>query len=345
MNLLALVSTEWTGTTDVAAMNPLSLPSLSVFVEVARHRSFTRAAAALGVSPTALSKSLQRLENSLGVRLLNRTTRAVQVTDEGAFLLDQISPAISAIGQALDSLNNADKEVRGTLRVTVPTVAYSLLLERHVADFLRRYPMLHLELLIDDALVDIVSVGLDAGIRLGERLALDMFATPLLRSERMAVVAAPSYLAGKPPIESPADLLAHECIRLRLKTTGTLYPWSLTIGGESRAVDVQGRLMLDNMPAVLNAAINGCGVACTFERLAASAIGDGRLRQLLPGSCQDYPGWYLYFPSRRHISARLRAFIDFFRSTNADTWERVPAQIIAKRSRPESQTRLIESGH
>jgi DNA-binding transcriptional LysR family regulator len=312
-------------------MNQFNLPSLSAFIEVARHRSFTRAAATLGVSPTALSKSLQRLENAVGVRLLNRTTRAVQLTAEGARLLDQIAPAMTAIGQALDSLNNAEKDVRGTLRVTVPTVAYSLLLERHIADFLRRYPMLQLEILIDDALVDIVSAGLDAGIRLGERLALDMSATPLLRSERMAVVAAPSYLAGKPPIERPADLLQHECIRLRLKTNGTLYPWKLAVGGESRALEVKGRLVLDNMAAVLNAAIGGCGVACTFERLAASAIADGRLRQLLPAYCQDHPGWFLYFPSRRHMSARLRAFIDFFRAANADTWERPPTHVIGRR--------------
>jgi DNA-binding transcriptional LysR family regulator len=262
---------------------------------------------------------------------INRTTRVVQLTSEGALLLDQITPAMTAIGQALDSLNNAEKEVRGTLRVTGPTVAYSLLLERHVADFLRRYPQLQLEVQIDDALVDIVGASLDAGIRLGERLALDMFATPLLRNERMAVVAAPSYLATKPPIESPADLLRHDCIRLRLKTNGTLYPWTLTIGGESRAVDVEGRLVLDNMPAVLNAAIAGCGVACSFERVAASAIADGRLHQLLPAYCQDYPGWFLHFPSRRHMSARLRAFIDFFRAANLDTWERLPAPAIGRR--------------
>jgi DNA-binding transcriptional LysR family regulator len=262
---------------------------------------------------------------------INRTTRVVQLTSEGALLLDQITPAMTAIGQALDSLNNAEKEVRGTLRVTGPTVAYSLLLERHVADFLRRYPQLQLEVQIDDALVDIVGASLDAGIRLGERLALDMFATPLLRNERMAVVAAPSYLATKPPIESPADLLRHDCIRLRLKTNGTLYPWTLTIGGESRAVDVEGRLVLDNMPAVLNAAIAGCGVACSFERVAASAIADGRLHQLLPAYCQDYPGWFLHFLSRRHMSARLPAFIDFFRAANLDTWERLPAPAIGRR--------------
>jgi DNA-binding transcriptional LysR family regulator len=322
MNFLALIWPKFAGIAYLASMNPLNLPSLSAFVEVARQRSFTRAAATFGVSPTALSKSLQRLEDALGVRLLSRTTRAVQLTAEGALLLDQIAPAMTVIGRALDSLNNAEKEIRGTLRVTVPTVAYSLLIEPHIADFLRRYPMLQLEMLIDDALVDIVGAGLDAGIRLGERLALDMFATPLLRSERMAVVAAPNYLAGKPPIESPADLLQHDCIRLRLKTNGTLYPWTLTIGGESRAVEVQGRLVLDSMLAVLNAAIGGCGVACTFERLATSAIADGRLRQLLPTYCYDYPGWFLYFPSRRHISARLRAFIDFFRTANANTWER-----------------------
>jgi DNA-binding transcriptional LysR family regulator len=321
-------------------MNPFNLPSLSAFVEVARHRSFTRAAATLGVSPTALSKSLQRLENAVGVRLLNRTTKAVQLTAEGALLLDQIAPAMTAIGEALDSLNNLEKDVQGTLRITVPTVAYSLLLERHIADFLHRYPMLQLEMLIEDALVDIVSAGLDAGIRLGERLALDMVATPLLRTERMAVVAAPSYLSGKPPIESPADLLQHECIRFRLKTNGTLYPWTLTIGGESRAVDVEGRLVLNSMPAVLNAAIGGCGVACTFERLAASAIADGRLHQLLPGYCQDYPGWFLYFASRRHMSARLRAFIDFFRAANADSWERLPAQFIRRRRSLPTQERI-----
>jgi DNA-binding transcriptional LysR family regulator len=120
-----------------------------------------------------------------------------------------------------------------------------------------------------------------------------------------------------------------------LKTNGTLYPWTMTIGGESRAVDVEGRLVLDNMPAVLNAAIGGCGVACTFERLAASAIADGRLHQLLPAYCQDYPGWFLYFPSRRHMPARLRAFIDFFRAANLDTWKRLAAPAIGRqRNRP-----------
>jgi DNA-binding transcriptional LysR family regulator len=331
MNFLALVPAEL-GNKALQPVNLLNLPSLSAFVEVARHRSFTRAAATLGVTPTALSKSLQRLENAVGVRLLNRTTRAVQLTDEGTLLLDQIAPAITAIGEALDSLNIAEKEVRGTLRVTVPTVAYSLLLERHMANFLHHYPMLQVEMQIDDALVDVVSAGFDAGIRLGERLALDMFATPLLRSERMAVVAAPRYLAGKPPIESPADLLQHECIRLRLKlkTTGALYPWSLTIGGESRAVDVRGRLVLDNMAAVLNAAVGGFGVAYTFERLAASALTDGRLSRLLPAYCQDNPGWFVYFPSRRHMSARLRAFIDFFRAANTDIREQLPARAIGR---------------
>ena len=305
--------------------------SMLSFVKVVDNGGFSAAARQLDTSTSIVTTHVKSIEDRLGVRLLNRTTRVVQLTSEGALLLDQITPAMTAIGQALDSLNNAEKEVRGTLRVTVPTVAYPLLLEPHVADFLRRYPKLQLEVQIDDALVDIAGAGLDAGIRLGERLALDMFATPLLRSERMAVVAAPSYLATKPPIESPADLLRHECIRLRLKTNGTLYPWTLTIGGESRAVDVEGRLVLDNMPAVLNAAIAGCGVACTFERLAASAIADGRLHQLLPGYCQDYPEWFLYFPSRRHMSARLRAFIDFFRAANLDSWERLSAPAIGRR--------------
>ncbi|MBA2673091.1 LysR family transcriptional regulator [Ramlibacter sp.] len=297
-------------------MNPTHFALLHAFAQVARHHSFSRAAQAAGVTPTALSKSVRRLEAQLGVRLLNRTTRAVQLTAEGALLLEQVAPALSAIDGAVAALASGDKEVRGELRLTVPTVAYSMLIEPHLGAFMRRYPQLRLEVSVDDGLRDIVADGFDAGVRLGERLALDMVATPLLRSERMAVVAAPAYLQGRPPVASPADLLAHDCIRLRLKTTRALYPWTLAVDGHPLEMEVKGRLVVDSMPAVVAAAIAGCGVACTFERLATGAIAEGRLVRLLPTHGAEVPGWFVYFPSRLHMAARMRAFIDFFRAAN-----------------------------
>lgn len=298
-------------------MKRLDLSALDVFREVARQRSFSRAAAVLEVTPTALSKTMRRFETQLGVRLLNRTSRAVQLTAEGARLLEVAGPALTEIEQAVEALSDEQGAVHGTLKVTLPTVAYALLLEPHLGGFWKRYPSLRMDLSIDDGLRDIVVEGFDAGIRLGERLALDMVATRLGGVEPMVLVAAPSYLESAPPILAPQDLATHDCIRFKLRSTGSIYPWRLQLGAETHVISVGGRLVLDSMQAVVAATIAGCGVANTFARLVDSDIAQGRLARLLPGSEYQHPGWFVYYSSRHHVPARLRIFIDYFRAANA----------------------------
>lgn len=298
----------------------MSFPNLRLlfeFEQVAKYKGYRKAAAALGVSATALSKSIQRLEADLGVRLIQRTTRAVQLTQEGEALLTQVRPALEVIESAVQVLGERQDGIAGGVRITVPAVAYAQIIEPHLGSFLHQFKKLNVEISIDDGLSDIVSGGFDAGIRLGERLALDMVAVPLGGRERMVVVASPGYLAGRSPVNDVHELLHQDCIRLRLKTTRATYPWLLKTPDGECPVQVTGRLILDSMPAVVSAAANGCGIAYTFESLAKPAIERGELVRLLDQHVVEQPGWFMYFPSRQHMSSRLRAFIDFFRSASS----------------------------
>lgn len=300
-------------------MNFPNLRLLVEFEQVAKYKGFRKAAVALGVSATALSKSIRRLEADLGVRLIQRTTRAVQLTQEGDALLTQVQPALATIGSAIQMLGDRQDGVAGSVRITVPSVAYAQIIEPHLGSFLHQYQKLNVEISIDDGLSDIVTGGFDAGIRLGERLALDMVAVPLGGRERMVVVASPGYLAGRSPVNDVHDLLHHDCIRLRLKTTRATYPWLLKTPDGECPVQVAGRLILDSMPAVVAAAVKGCGVAYTFESVAKPAIERAELVCLLDQHVIEQPGWFMYFPSRQHMSSRLRSFIDFFRSANSQS--------------------------
>lgn len=288
------------------------LADLQAFAAVARWRSFRKAALELGVSPSALSHNLRGLEERLGVRLLHRTTRSVAPTEAGERLLARLDPALGEIAGALEEVNHFRATPMGNLRLNVPRDAAALLLVPHVGRFLAAYPQLRLEIVTDDRLVDIVAAGFDAGIRFGDALAADMVAVPLGPPVRFAMVAAPSYLAERGIPRHPDDLRAHRCIRHRFPS-GAYYRWELEKDGDARRVEVDGPLALADQALTAEAAASGAGIGFVFEPYAAAGLASGRLQRVLEDWCQPMPGFHLYYPSRRQVSAGLRAFAEFFR--------------------------------
>jgi DNA-binding transcriptional LysR family regulator len=303
-------------------MNPPPLAHLQAFATVARLRSFRAAAQALGVSPSALSHTLRELENRLGVRLLNRTTRSVAPSEAGAQLLARLAPALQDIDGALDALNDFRSTPLGTLRINAPRAAAEWVVAPLLAGFLAANPGMHCELVANDALVDIVSEGFDAGVRFGESLQQDMVAVPIGPPQRMIVVAAPDYLARHGTPQSPRDLPQHECIRLRFPS-GVLYRWEFArrtpAGEEKLEVAVDGRLTLGEMPLLVRAAVDGVGLAFVFEQYARAELAAGRLVSVLDEWCPSIPGLFLYYPSRRHLPAGLRAFVEMLRGAPGST--------------------------
>jgi len=293
-------------------MSKAPLPDLLSFATVARLRSFRRAAAELGVSPSALSHSLRGLEERLGVRLLNRTTRSVTPSEAGQRLLTRLTPALRDIDDALEDINDFRATPIGTLRLNVPRSAAHMLLAPLVARFLAAYPQMRVELMADDGLIDIVAAGYDAGVRFGESLQGDMVAVPLGPPQRLAVVASPAYLKKRGVPQSPHDLAAHNCIRHRFPS-GRLYHWEFERAGIALQVDVEGTLTLGEQELMLRAAEDGVGIACVFEGLATARLASKKLRRVLADWCPPMPGFYLYYPSRRQMPAGLRAFVDMVR--------------------------------
>ena len=293
-------------------MSKAPLPDLLSFATVARLRSFRRAAAELGVSPSALSHSLRGLEERLGVRLLNRTTRSVTPSEAGQRLLTRLTPALRDIDDALEDINDFRATPIGTLRLNVPRSAAHMLLAPLVARFLAAYPQMRVELMADDGLIDIVAAGYDAGVRFGESLQGDMVAVPLGPPQRLAVVASPAYLKKRGVPQSPHDLAAHNCIRHRFPS-GRLYHWEFERAGIALQVDVEGPLTLGEQELMLRAAEDGVGIACVFEGLATARLASKKLRRVLADWCPPMPGFYLYYPSRRQMPAGLRAFVDMVR--------------------------------
>jgi DNA-binding transcriptional LysR family regulator len=293
-------------------MDRAGLPDLAAFASVATHRSFRRAAAELGVSPSALSHAIRGLEERLGVRLLNRTTRSVAPTAAGERLLLRLGPALRDIGDALDELDEFRDRPAGTLRLNVPRVAARLLIAPAAAAFLRENPGMRLEVATEDGLVDLVAGGFDAGVRFGERVERDMISVRVGPERRFAVVAAPAYLASRGVPLAPADLRGHACVRLRFPS-GFLYRWEFEREGESVAVEVDGPLTVDDLDHAVTAAEGGVGIALAFEEQAAAALRAGRLVRVLEDWCPPFPGFHLYYPSRRQVPAGLRAFVELLR--------------------------------
>lgn len=291
------------------------LNDLQAFLAIARAGSFTRAAAGLGVSQSALSHTLRGLEARLGLRLLNRTTRSVSPTEAGERLLQRIAPRIEEIEAELAALSELRDQPTGTIRITATDhVARTLLLPKLKA-FLADYPDVKVEIATDMRLVDIVSQRFDAGVRTGELIAKDMVAVRIGPDLRMAVVGAPAYFARHPVPKTPRDLTAHHCVNLRLLTRGELYAWEFEKRGRKLRVHVEGALTFNSAELMLQAALAGFGLAYVQEDAAQPFIADGRLVRALADWCPTSPGYHLYYPSRRQPSQAFALFVQALRYT------------------------------
>lgn len=296
-------------------MTPIDIAGLDAFAAIARHRSFRRAAMERGVSASTLSQTLRTLEERLGMRLLNRTTRSVTPTEAGTRLLARLVPVLAELGEAVDAINALRDTPTGTLRLNVPAPVARLVLAPLVAEFLRLHPGLTLEIHVETAFVDVVGAGFDAGARYGESLAQDMIAVPMGEAQRYGVFAAPSYLATHERPTIPEDLLRHACIRHRFPS-GAPLPWEFEKDGREVRIHPPGQLISSDPDIELRAAIDGAGCLMTFEGFARPAVEAGQLVELLADWCPPFPGPYLYYPSRRLVPAPLRAFIDFIKARN-----------------------------
>jgi DNA-binding transcriptional LysR family regulator len=291
-------------------MQDFDLRDLSAFLAVARTRNFRRAAIEQRVSASSLSQRLRDMEERLGVRLMNRTTRSFALTEAGELLLTQIGPAMGAVGDALDQVRGLRGLPSGRLRINAPPPAIDLVLAPMVAPFIEAYPQIDLEIIGESSFVDIVAQGFDAGVRYGEHLAQDMIAVSLSPPQRYAVVASPDYVArhGKP--RHPKDLLDHRCIRIRFGR-GALLDWEFEKAGQVVKVSPPPRLIANYPGLVQRAAQDGFGFWLTFEGYVREAIKSGALVNVLDDWCAPFPGPFLYYPSRRQPPPALAAFIAF----------------------------------
>ncbi|GLO79873.1 LysR family transcriptional regulator [Sulfitobacter pontiacus] len=292
------------------------LRDLRFFVAAARHGGFRGAARATSASASSISEAVRRLEERLGVRLLNRTTRSVALTEAGAELLDRIVPALDGLDHALDAASGFAEGPRGVLRLNVPGAVTRTILPPILEAFLAEYPDVTLDLTADDGLVDVLARGADAGIRYEETLAQDMIAVPIgPRLQRIATAAAPGYLAARGTPRHPRDLTAHECIRTKFPS-GTVAVWEFERNGEVIRLDPPARLKVSTQAVELaiSAAVSGHGVVVSFEEWLRPMLDDGRLVPVLEDWWPSFSGPFLYYSSRRHMPPPLRAFVDFVRT-------------------------------
>ncbi|NLI27976.1 MAG: LysR family transcriptional regulator [Acetobacter sp.] len=289
------------------------LVDLNAFMVVAEEQSFTRAAAKLGTSQSTLSHTIRRLESRLNVRLLTRTTRRVSPTEAGERLLSTLVPALDTIAGEIASISELSERPTGTVRITTSEHAATTVLWPVLRKLLPDYPDLHVELALESGLTDIVAERFDAGVRLEETIARDMIAVPVGPPLRMAVVGAPSYFESHPPPCTPQDLSQHICINLRLPTAGGVYAWELEKGRRALRVRVNGQLTFNTTRMIRQAALDGFGLACLMEDQFISYIEDRRLVRVLEDWCPPFPGYHLYYPSRRQSSAAFRLIVDALR--------------------------------
>ncbi|MFN3582382.1 LysR family transcriptional regulator [Phenylobacterium sp.] len=295
-------------------MNRLDLDALDGFAAIARHRSFRRAAVERGVSASTLSATLRHLETRMGVRLLNRTTRSVALTDAGAALLARLQPALAEIGEAVAEARSAQAVPSGPLRINAPQPAIDLVLAPIVARFLKAYPAVRVEVAAETRFVDIVAEGYDAGVRWGESLAQDMVAVSLCGPQRFALVAAPELIARLGAPEHPRDLLSRPCLQVRYPS-GAEPPWEFERAGESVRVSPRGPLVSSNVTALLQGALEGVGFLLAFEEYVRPHVESGRLVEVMTDWSEAFPGPFLYYPSRRTLPSPLRAFVDFVQAS------------------------------
>jgi DNA-binding transcriptional LysR family regulator len=290
-----------------------NLDDLSVFLVVAREGSFTKAAAKLGVSQSALSYTIKELEARLKLRLLTRTTRSVSPTAAGERLLRNVSPRIEEIEGELAALSDLREKPSGTIRITATEYATDAVLLPKLAKLLRKNPDIKIEIVSDYGLADIVAQRFDAGVRDGEQVAKDMIAVRIGPDARMAVVGASSYFKNQPVPRKPQDLVEHNCINLRLPTHGGLYAWEFEKGSRELKVRVEGQLLFSTTTQMFHAALAGFGLAYLPEGLVQPHINKGRLTRVLEDWCPPYPGYHLYYPSRRQPSAAFTLLVDALR--------------------------------
>ena len=290
-----------------------NVSDLLAFLAVARERSFTKAGKKLGISQSALSHTIRGLEERLGLRLLTRTTRSVSPTDAGNRLLASVGSRFEEIESELEALSELRDKPAGTIRITATENAANTILLPKLAKLLPQYPDIKVEIVIDYGLTDIVAQRYDAGVRSGEQVAKDMIAVRIGPDMRMAVVGAPSYFEKRSVPNRPQDLTEHNCINLRLPVHGGLYAWELEKGGRELRVRVEGQLVLNSTSEILNAALAGLGLGYVPEEMAQPHIAEGRLKRVLEDWCEPYPGYHLYYPSRRQSSPAFALLVDALR--------------------------------
>jgi DNA-binding transcriptional LysR family regulator len=286
---------------------------LEAFLAVARERSFTRAAAKLGVSQSALSQTVRALEARLGLRLLTRTTRSMAPTEAGERLLKTLGPAFDQIDTALAEISEFREKPSGTIRITAGEHPAEMILMPALEKLLPAYPDIKVDVDVDNTLTDLAAGRHDAGVRFGEQVAKDMVAVRIGPDMRMAVVGAPSYFDQRPRPKVPQDLTGHSCINLRLPTHGSLYAWELEKGKHELRVQVEGQLVFNYPPLLLRAALSGLGLACVFEDQVQEHIAEGRLIRLLADWCPPFPGYHLYYPSRRQPTSAFKLLVEALR--------------------------------
>jgi DNA-binding transcriptional LysR family regulator len=286
---------------------------LQAFLAVAREKSFTKAAARLGITPSALSHTIRALEERLGVRLLARTTRNVAPTEAGDRLMRSIAPLFDQIAAEVEALGELREKPAGTVRISCTDDAIELYLRPVLASFLKNYPDITLELFVDYGFTNIVEERFDAGIRLGEAISKDMIAVRISPDWRLAVVGSPAYFERCPPPATPYDLTDHACVNIRHRPSGAIYAWEFEKDGKAFTVKGEGQLVFNSIVHVLNGALDGIGLAYVPEALAAPYLADGRLKEVLADWCPYFQGFHLYYPHRRQASPAFSAFVDAVR--------------------------------
>jgi DNA-binding transcriptional LysR family regulator len=294
-------------------MQRTNLNDLTAFLAVARERSFTRAAAKLGISQSSLSHIIRALETRLGLRLLTRTTRSVSPTEAGDRLLNTVGPRLDEVEIELVSLSELRDKPTGTIRLTSTDYATDTILWPKLVPFLRKYPDINIEIITDYRLTDIAAERFDAGVRPGEQVAKDMIAVRVGPEIRMAVVGSPAYFKRRKEPKRPQDLVQHHCINLRLPTYGGLYAWEFEKGNRELRVRVEGQLTFNGIHQMLIAALTGFGLAYVPEDVVQQHLARGRLIRVLDDWCQPYTGYHLYYPSRRQPSAAFTLMVDALR--------------------------------
>lgn len=286
---------------------------LQAFLAVAREQSFTRAAARLGITPSALSHTIRGLEERLGVRLLARTTRNVAPTEAGERLMRSLAPLFDQIAAEVEALGALREKPAGTIRITCTDDVIELYLRPVLASFLKTYPDITVELFVDYGFTNIVEERFDAGIRLGEAISKDMIAVRISPDWRLAVVGSPAYFERHPPPATPHELTHHACVNIRHRPSGAIYAWEFEKNGKAFTVKGEGQLVFNSVVHMLNSALDGIGLAYVPETLAAPYLADGRLKEVLAEWCPYFQGFHLYYPHRRQASPAFSAFVDAVR--------------------------------